>query len=271
MLSLRSLLLEGHCRDRYSFFVTESKGNSLYCYVVDKVSSKGAMFRVSDHRAMVFAEDVDFGTIYYKDHLDIVDVALTVYQAIQQEDLLREQVKITIQEFKVLEYLLYLNLSGYKLRVDVEKRKSSTYLVGMSLDSDYAGVTIQSENFFMYTGLDKLVVGDKTKVKGDLDLAVKNRFYELVDLENLRSLITKGVLTVFHEQDYEEANRMVLGDVYRLNLNAKGLYYVSSAGLGVEVLRGITLSTWYTKYSMDLLLDSRSWQVRDKVGVVKWY
>ena len=90
-------------------------------------------------------------------------------------------------------------------------------------------------------------------------------------LEVLRSLISKGVLTLFQESNSVGANKMSLGDVYRLNLNAKGLYYISSIGLGVTVLRGITLSSWFTKYSLDLLLNSTSWQARDKAGAVKWY
>ena len=270
--SFRRYLLDGGLQDKYNFFVTESRGNSLYCYVVDTEDDTGAMFRVSDHKATVFVEDVDFGTIYYKEHEDMDDVAFTLYKTlVGTVGLMQEQVKLSIQEYKVLEFLLYLNLSGYRLKVDVEKRAASMYLVGMQLEQAYKGLTQHVGNFFTYTGIEKITVGDLSRCREDLDLACKNKFYELMELEVLRSLISKGVLTLFQESSSTGVKKMSLGDVYRLNLNAKGLYYISSIGLGVTVLRGITLSSWFTKYSLDLLLNSTSWQARDKVGAVKWY
>lgn len=270
--SFRRYLVDGGLQDKYNFFVTESRGNSLYCYVVDTEDDTGAMFRISDHKATVFVEDVDFGTIYYKEHEDMDDVAFTLYKTlVGTVGLMQEQVKLSIEEYKVLEYVLYLNLSGYRLKVDVEKRATSMYLVDMQLEQAYKGLTQHVGNFFTYTGIEKITVGDLSRCREDLDLACKNKFYELMKLEVLRSLISKGVLTLFQESSSVGVKKMSLGDVYRLNLNAKGLYYISSIGLGVTVLRGITLSSWFTKYSLDLLLNSTSWQARDKAGAVKWY
>lgn len=48
------------------------------------------------------------------------------------------------------------------------------------------------------------------------------------------------------------------------------LYYISNISLGVDVLRGITLSTWFNKYSIDLLVGSSAWVSRDRLGEVSW-
>lgn len=268
---LKSRLREDSTYEKYRFFVTESRGTSLYCYVVDKGNNRGATFRISDHRSTVFAEDVDYGGIYYYNHKDLEDVVNTVYEILVQENSLVDMVDLELREYKVLEYLLYLNLSGYKLRVDVEKRQGSTYLSSLDLDTDYAGLTLHSTNFFKYTGIDKIDKGDEVRRKQDLDLACRNQFYDLVDLGIIRSLISKGLLTVYQETAGLEALGGLTVDKVRLNLNAKGLYYVSYIGMGVDVLRGITLSSWFTRYSLDLLLNSNSWKMRAKVGEVKWY
>ena len=267
---LRAKFTEGRCDDRYTFFVTESRGTSLYCYVADREEGTGGMFRISDHRTTVFDSDVDYGTIYYKDHKDLKDVVNTLYNLVLQEDILHEQVQLTLEEYKVLEYLLYLNLVGYKLTVDVDRRGVVTNLVDYDLDSVYVGSTIHYKNFIDYVGLTKLMVGNVGRCKDDLDFACKTRFYELVNLGTLASLIDKGVINLFQERGTKGTSVGLVKEVYKLNLNAKGLYYVSNISLGVDVLRGITLSTWFNKYSIDLLVGSSAWISRDRLGEVSW-
>ena len=267
---LRAKFTEGRCDDRYTFFVTESRGTSLYCYVADREEGTGGMFRISDHRTTVFDSDVDYGTIYYKDHKDLKDVVNTLYNLVLQEDILHEQVQLTLEEYKVLEYLLYLNLVGYKLTVDVDRRGVVTNLVDYDLDSVYVGSTIHYKNFIDYVGLTKLMVGTVGRCKDDLDFACKTRFYELVNLGTLASLIDKGVINLFQERGTKGTSVGLVKEVYKLNLNAKGLYYVSNISLGVDVLRGITLSTWFNKYSIDLLVGSSAWISRDRLGEVSW-
>lgn len=267
---LRAKFTEGRCDDRYTFFVTESRGTSLYCYVADREEGTGGMFRISDHRTTVFDSDVDYGTIYYKDHKNLKDVVNTLYNLVLQEDILHEQVQLTLEEYKVLEYLLYLNLVGYKLTVDVDRRGVVTNLVDYDLDSVYVGSTIHYKNFIDYVGLTKLMVGNVGRCKDDLDFACKTRFYELVNLGTLASLIDKGVINLFQERGTKGTSVGLVKEVYKLNLNAKGLYYVSNISLGVDVLRGITLSTWFNKYSIDLLVGSSAWISRDRLGEVSW-
>ena len=54
------------------------------------------------------------------------------------------------------------------------------------------------------------------------------------------------MLTLYREDEKLDYVFYRPEDVYKVNLNAKGYYYVSSVGLGVDVLRGLSLSTWFT-------------------------
>lgn len=267
---LRKLFTEEGLDNRYTFFVTESRGTSLYCYVADRENGTGGMFRVSDHRTTVFDSDIDYGTIYYNEHKNLKDVVSTVFSLILKKGILHEQVQLTLEEYKVLEYLLYLNLVGYKVTVNVDRKGVVTNLVDYGLDSVYVGSTIHYKNFIDYVGLTKLMVGNVERCREDLDFACKTRFYELVNLGTLSSLIDKGVINLFQERDTKGTSSGLVKEVYKLNLNAKGLYYISNISLGVDVLRGITLSTWFNKYSIDLLVGSSTWVSRDRLGEVSW-
>lgn len=266
---LKDRLYKENMLGRYGFFVTESRGVSLYCYLVDKENDRGGMVRISDHKADVYAEDIDLGTIFYSDCEDLNGVVDRLCLLLQQGGL-PEQVKLTISEYKALEYLLYVNLIGFGVRIRTEKRGSETYLVDVGLDMETGVATSHLENFFKFTKLHKLGGLSKTRNKDDLIAACRVMFDDIVNLKVVRSLISKGVLTLYREDLRLGYTYYRPEDVYKVNLNAKGFYYVSSVGMGVDVLRGLSLSTWFTKYSLDLLLNSKCWRIREEVGEVKW-
>lgn len=267
--TLKDKLYKEGMLSKYGFFVTESRGVSLYCYLVDKENDRGAMVRISDHKADVYAEDIDLGTIFYSDCEDLGGVVDRLCGMLTQGEL-PEQVKLTISEFKALEYLLYANLTGFGVRMKTEKKGSATYLIDIGLDMDNKYSTIQVENFFKFTKLHKLGGLSVDKNREDLLAACKVAFHDIVNLKVVRSLISKGMLTLYREDEKLDYVFYRPEDVYKVNLNAKGYYYVSSVGLGVDVLRGLSLSTWFTKYSLDLLFNSKCWRVREEVGEVKW-